>query len=221
VLRLGANFHLPVRIANVQPQSNDEASLRDARYGALVSIARDRSAAVIATAHHQEDQSETVLLALFRGAGPDGLAGMRARRTLADGIDLVRPLLRFSQAELRHACHVHALPYAVDPTNADRTLRRNAVRDALESLRPLFPGLDAAISRTAVVLSEERDASVRADLRRYVRDVLAAENDLRDVDFTHVEAAVRAMERGASGQFHIKPGVEMTIHRGVILQKDR
>jgi tRNA(Ile)-lysidine synthase len=221
VLRLAATFHIPVRVLALEPASRDEASLRDARYGALLSIARECGANVVATAHHQEDQSETVLLALFRGAGPDGLAGMRARRELAPGIDLARPLLHVSESDLRYACHAHALPYAVDPTNADTMLRRNAVRDALESLRPLFPGIDAAISRTADVLAEEQDGTVRADLRRHVRDVLAAEDDLRDVDFAHVEAAVRALERGSSGRFHIKPGVEMTIDRGVILQKER
>lgn len=211
VLRVGAALGLPVRVAALEGTVRDEAGLRDARYAALAAIARECGGGVIATAHHQEDQSETVLLALFRGAGPNGLAGMRARRPLEGGIDLGRPLLSFGEADLRYACHVHALPYAVDPTNADASIRRNAVREALDALRPLFPGLDAAIARTADVVGEELAGTSRAALRRHVRETLAADVGLRDVDFEHVEAAVRAMERGRSGRFHIKKSVEVHI----------
>jgi tRNA(Ile)-lysidine synthase len=213
VLRLGAAFGLPVRIVALDGAARDEASLRDARYAALASIAREANASVVATAHHREDQTETVLLGLFRGAGPSGLAGMRARRELAGGVDLARPLLKFGEADLRYVCHVHALPYAVDPTNADAGIRRNAVREALETLRPLFPGLDAAIARTADVVGEELAGSQRADLRRHVRETLAAEVGLRDVDFEHVEAAVRAMERGSSGRFHMRKSVILTLSK--------
>jgi tRNA(Ile)-lysidine synthase len=213
VLRLGAAFGVPVRVAVLDGTARDESSLRDARYAALTRIAREEAAGAIATAHHREDQSETVLLALFRGAGPDGLAGMRARRALEPGIDLARPLLKCGEAELRYACQTHALPYAVDPTNADAGIRRNAVREALGALRPLFPGLDAAIARTADVLSEELAGTRRAELRRRVRETLAEEAGLRDVDFQHVEAAVRAMERGRSGRFHMKKSVILSVSK--------
>jgi tRNA(Ile)-lysidine synthase len=220
VLRIAATYGLPVRIVALDPARRDEASLRDARYAALAAIARERGADAVATAHHREDQSETVLMALLRGAGPEGLAGMRVRRSLAPGVDLVRPLLPIAADELRYLCHVHALPYAVDPTNADRGLRRNALRAALDALRPLFPGLDAAVARTADMLAEELDGSERADLRRDVRAALAADEGLRDVDFAHVEAAVRTIERGGSGRFHMKKGVELRIERGEIVRDD-
>jgi tRNA(Ile)-lysidine synthase len=216
VLRLGATFGLPVAVLPLAPEQFDEAALRDARYAALVQLARDRNATAVATAHHREDQSETVLLALFRGAGVEGLAGMRSRRELAPGIDLVRPLLQIGALELRQYAHAHALPYAVDPTNADPRARRNAVREALEALRPLFPGLDAAVARAADLAGEDLAGSDRAALRRQVRAALGEQEGLRDVDFVHIEAAVRAMERGTSGRFHMKPGVELTIERGSI-----
>ena len=110
------------------PGDRNEALLREARYASLLECARRAGSTVVATAHHAEDQSETVLLALFRGTGPDGIAGMRVRRELAEGIDLARPLLAVPSDVLRQACHVRALPYAVDPTNADLGRRRNAVR---------------------------------------------------------------------------------------------
>jgi tRNA(Ile)-lysidine synthase len=216
-LRIGATHGLAVRVAALAGDRHDEAALREARYGALADLARAAGANVVATAHHREDQSETVLLALLRGAGPDGLAGMRARRPLEAGIDLARPFLRIAADDLRRVCQVHALPYAVDPTNADGGLRRNALRTALEALRPLFPGLDAAVARTAELLSEELAGTQRADLRREVRAALAAQEGLQDVDFVHVEAAVRAIERGGSGRFHMKKGVELQIERGVIV----
>lgn len=216
VLRIGATFGLPVRVVQLSGECRDEATMRAARYDALAEVAREWGANVVATAHHQEDQSETVVLALLRGTGPDGIAGMRPRRELVPGIDLARPLLRVAADDLRYYCHVHALPYAVDPTNADLGIRRNAVRQALDALRPLFPGLDAAVARTAELVGEEVEQSDRAAWRRRVRSALDAEEALRDVDFEHVEAAVRALERGHSGRFHMKTGIELEIAGGDI-----
>ena len=131
---------------------------------------------------------------------------MRARRSLAPALDLARPLLGVPSEELRGYCHARALPYAVDPTNADANLRRNAVREALAALRPLFPGLDSAVARAAELVAEERDGSRRAELREAVREELARQDDLRDIDFLHVEEAVRALEAGRTGIFQMKPG---------------
>ena len=221
VLRAGATFGIPVRVAALDLDARDEARLREARYAALATMARDTGASAVATAHHREDQCETVLLALFRGAGPDGLAGMPARRALAGPVDLVRPLLHRSAHELREYCHAQALPYAVDPTNADLGMRRNAVRSALEALRPLFPGLDAAVARSAEIVGAELASSDRAELRRQVRAALDDQEGLRDVDFAHVEAVVRALERGTSGCFHVRTGVNVIIERGEIARIDR
>ncbi len=221
VLRVAATFGLPVRVAAIEPGAGDEASLREARYAALARVAQTTGAQTVATAHNCEDQSETVLLALFRGAGPDGVSGMRPRRPLAENIELARPLLRIPAGDLRYYCHVHALPYAIDPTNSDADFRRNAIRQALEALRPLFPGLDAAVARSAELAGEEEAGTDRALFRRRIRRALEAEEGLRDVDFTHVEAAVRALESGRSGQFHMKSGVELRIERGAIAGIER
>lgn len=216
VLRIAASLELPVKIGRLEMGAASEKSLRDNRYRLLGAFARECGATAVATAHHGEDQSETVLLALLRGTGVEGIAGMRPRRPLEPGVDVVRPLLRIPGRELRYYCHVKTLPYAVDPGNADLSLRRNAVRSALDALRPLFPGLDEAIARTAEIAGEESEGTVRAGLRRHVRRQLAARDDLRDIDFAHIEAAVRALERGASGRFHMKAGVELEIDQGII-----
>jgi tRNA(Ile)-lysidine synthase len=215
-LRIAATFELAIEVIALEPVGDGENALRDARYAALTQAAQRCGATAVATAHHAEDQSETVLLALFRGAGPQGLTGMRLRRPLAGGIDLIRPLLRSSAGDLRGYCHAEGLPYAVDPTNADAERRRNAVREALAALRPLFPGLDEAVARAAHLAGEESHAPRRAELRRRIRERLVAEGALRDVDFTHVEAAVRALESGSSGSFYMKAGVRLEIERGAI-----
>jgi tRNA(Ile)-lysidine synthase len=213
VLEIAARYELPLHVFALEAPAHDEQSLRQARYGALLEAARRQNCSVIATAHHAEDQSETVLLALLRGAGPDGLRGMRARRPLDAGVDLARPLIGVSSDELRSYCHARALPYAVDPTNAEPALRRNAVREALTALRPLFPGLDEAVARAAALLSDEQDETERALIRRTLRRRLAEEAELRDIDFEHVEAAVRALEDGRTGIFYMKPGVSLRIER--------
>jgi tRNA(Ile)-lysidine synthetase-like protein len=216
VLQLAAQFQLPLEIVAYHGGDAGEEPLRAARYEALTAMAKRRGCTSVVTAHHAEDQSETVLLALLRGTGPAGLRGMEGRRRLAPGIDLARPFLRIPSERLRAYCHTRALPYAVDPSNARTTLRRNAVREALSALRPLFPGLDAAVARAADVVAEERAASSRARLRNAVREQLGKETELRDIDFLHVEEAVRALEDGRTGTFHMKAGIALRIECGAV-----
>ena len=216
VLRLGATLDTPVRIAALEPGAPDEATLRERRYLALADVAQELGCTVVATGHHAQDQSETVLLALFRGAGPQGLAGMRPRRTLAASLDLARPFLAIAPGDLLAYCLRIGLPYAVDPGNADLGLRRNAVRKALAALRPLFAGLDEAVARAATLVGDELEEADRAGLRKRVRSVVDEQDGLRDVDFRHVEAAVSALERGGSGDFYMKRGLALRIERGSI-----
>lgn len=213
-LRASAALGIPLHVVALEDQNTDEASLRDARYGALEALAVRCGAGVVATGHTAEDQTETLLLALFRGTGLAGLAGMRPRRELGSGVGLVRPLLRFERSLLRRYVFDAALPYAIDPSNRDLNLRRNAVRAALAALRPLFPGLDAAVARTADVVSGEASKSPSSGLRRQVREALGEQDALRDVDFAHVEAAVRALQTGGSGRFYMKAGVELRVEKG-------
>jgi tRNA(Ile)-lysidine synthase len=204
VLSLGARLDRPVRIAAV-PAGDDEASLRAARYAALERLARASGAAAIATAHCAEDQTETVLLALFRGSGLDGLAGMPPRRPLAPGIDLVRPFLRVTHAELHAELRRIGLPYALDPTNALLRYRRNALRARLDDLRADFPQLDASVARCAEIVRAERTGDERARARNDLRDRLRERDLLRDIPFERIEAALDA---APDARVFLKPGVE-------------
>jgi len=203
VLSLGARLERPVRVAAVRA-GDDEAALRTARYAALEAIARDCGANAIATAHCAEDQTETVLLALFRGSGPDGLAGMPPRRLLAEGLDLVRPFLRVTHAELHAELRRIGLPYALDPTNAQVRYRRNALRARLDDLRADFPQLDASVARCAEIVRAERSGDERARARKDLRDRLRERDLLRDIPFERIEAALDA---APGARVFLKPGV--------------
>ena len=206
VLSVAARLGRPVKIAALSGVAADEGSLREARYAELARIAREHGARTIATAHTAEDQTETVLLALFRGTGPDGLGGMPAERALDGDLRLVRPLLRAGHEELRAELARSGLPYALDPTNDDARYRRSAVRTALVALREEFPGLDRAVARCAEILRAERSGDPRALERRALRDRLRDEGLLRDIPFERIEAALTARP---DARVFLKPGLEL------------
>ncbi len=212
VLAAATALHAGVRTASLAPGAAGEARLRDERYAWLAVAAREAGARRVFAAHHAGDQTETVLLALFRGAGPEGLCGMAPIRPLGPGVDLVRPLLGVEPELLRSYCAAKHLPFALDPSNADRRYRRNAVRAALAELRPDFPRLDAAVARCAAILREERAEVPRARLRARLRaELLRTEGDVRDVTFERLEAAARALERGSHGRHFLRRGVELVL----------
>jgi tRNA(Ile)-lysidine synthase len=207
VLSIAARLSIPVRIAALDPAeiSADEATLRDARYAALTRLAQEVKARAVVTAHVAEDQTETVLLALFRGTGLRGLRGIPVRRPLAAGIEIVRPLLQLGHEALEAELGSSALPYVRDPTNTNIAYRRNAVREALSGLRGGFPRLDEAVARCAAIVAAELEEKGVAGARRRLRQTLEREVGLRDVSFERIEAALGARR----GRVHIKDGVEI------------
>jgi tRNA(Ile)-lysidine synthase len=192
VLSVAARLDRAVRIAAPPPGPDDEASLRERRYAELAAIAGSLGATTLATAHTAGDQTETVLLALFRGTGLSGLAGIAPVSSAAGGLTLVRPLLRASRADLEGHVRRSGLPYALDPTNALLRYRRNAVRAALVELRLAFPQLDRSVARCAHIVREELAGGDRAGARRRLRAELAARGELRDISFERIEAALDA-----------------------------
>ncbi len=212
VVATGATLGARVIAVSLPPGPAAEARLRDERYAALADIARGVGASHIFTAHHAADQTETVLLALFRGAGPAGLSGIPRTRELAPGLTLERPLLGVEPEELRAYCTLRHVAYALDPTNGDTAYRRNAVRATLPALRLAYPHLDAAVARCATILREERAGLPRAGVRERLRaELVAATGDARDVTFERLDAAARAIERGAAGRHFLRHGVEVVV----------
>lgn len=194
VLSVAARLQRGVLLAHPRVARDDEQTLREARYAALAALARDAGAAFVATAHTAEDQAETVLLALFRGSGLEGIAGMAPHRPLTGGITLLRPLLRVTHAELATELRRSGLPYAIDPTNAEARYRRNALRGPLAQLRLAFPHLDRAVARCAEIVRDELDGTTRATERRALRERLRAQGRLRDISFADIESALDAAD---------------------------
>jgi tRNA(Ile)-lysidine synthase TilS/MesJ len=117
-----------------------------------------------------------------------------------DGIALVRPVLRLTHAELATELRRSGLPYAIDPSNAERRYRRNALREPLDRLRDEFPHLDRAVARCAAIVRGEIEGTDRARSRRALRDGLRAQDALRDVPFERIEAAIDAARGTAAPQ---------------------
>ncbi|MFN8572879.1 MAG: tRNA lysidine(34) synthetase TilS [Gemmatimonadaceae bacterium] len=128
------------RAANVAPR---EAAWRAARWSFLRSVATSQGAA-IATAHTRDDQLETVVMRILRGAGTRGLVGLLAAS------DVVRPLLATGRSEVRAYADALRLEYMDDPSNQDRSYLRNRVRlDLLPALTRARPGLDQELHQLA------------------------------------------------------------------------
>lgn len=156
---LGVNFHRedaaprPARFVN-----GLENWARDERRAAFVRAAHQLDAQDVLLAHHRDDQSETVLWHLARGAGPDGLAGMRAQ-TKRDGLRLMRPLLSVSRETLRAYADRFELPVIDDPSNMQLEHTRNRIRHrVMPQLNESFPGFDQALARAAANAADVTDA---------------------------------------------------------------
>jgi tRNA(Ile)-lysidine synthetase-like protein len=155
VAELANHIGAPVRIgrADVAPKSEDDA--RNARYEFLRRVARELGATAIATGHTRDDQAETVLLHLTRGAGLAGLAGMRPER---DGI--VRPLLTLSRQDTVAVCAAAGITPREDPTNRSLRYARNRIRHrVLPELAKLNPEITSAIARLADTAATVADIS--------------------------------------------------------------
>jgi len=135
-----------------------EAAARVARYDFLAEVAHKLGAPSVAVAHHADDQAETVLLHLLRGAGVHGLAGMALRSPVPghEDLSLIRPLLRASRAEIEAYCQEHHLVPRHDSTNADTSLLRNAIRlEVLPFLAHYSPHVKPALARLAEIAAVE------------------------------------------------------------------
>ena len=129
-----------------------ETSAREARYAWLFALRERVGAALVFTAHHADDQTETVLMRALEGSGTGGLAGMRA----VTG-PLVRPLLRVSRVALARYARARELPVWVDPANSDPTHLRSWIRcDLLPSIRKRLPEVDARLRRLGSHAARER-----------------------------------------------------------------
>jgi tRNA(Ile)-lysidine synthase len=169
VSRVCGDFGVPLHTRDVYPDrcpGNVAANARRLRYEALAEIAASVGAAHVAVAHHAQDQLETVLIALGRGGGIDALSGMAWTRPLADGIQLVRPLLLATKACCEAMCAAAGIEGRRDPTNADpATVRGRLRRDVIAVIEELWPSAPLAAS-----LAAEDAAAARTVLEDVIAD---------------------------------------------------
>lgn len=147
------------------PQAGVEAEARRLRYAALADAAIAAGIGHVALAHHRDDQAETLLLQLLRGAGPHGLAGMAAARTDPHGVTFVRPLLDIPRAAIDAYASVAGLAWVDDESNAAHRHLRNAVRDVV------LPALVRVVAHAPATLA--RAARHQADAARLADDLAA------------------------------------------------
>lgn len=220
----------------VDPGASVQAAAREARYAALAKWASDRRLVAIATAHHADDQAETLLMRLDRGAGLSGLAAIRACRPLG-GVRLVRPLLGWRRAELKAIAA--AVATVDDPSNHDPRHDRSRFRALLAGIGS---GLDVErLAASAAHLAEAEEAlcwvtaeamrsrvshfpngRMLADLEGLPREItrrilarLVGEADSH-VDGPTLDTAMKRLEQGSTatvGRLKLSPGRRILVER--------
>lgn len=150
-----------------------EEAARELRYRFLFRIAEEQKAAAVATAHHANDQAETVLMHILRGSGIDGLCGIRSLalpNAFSDSIALIRPLLGIRRDEIEQFAEETGMPYREDHSNSDMSYTRNRIRlDLIPKLAEDYnPRIVEALCRLAEnagadqeILDRDAEAIVR------------------------------------------------------------
>jgi tRNA(Ile)-lysidine synthase len=137
-----------------------ETTARQVRYEFLAKIAQDEGITAIVTAHHADDQAETVLMHLIRGSGLQGLRGMQKVAPLPNHpkITLIRPLLAITRAQIEAYCIENHLRFRTDKSNLNTDYTRNAIRHTvLPTLETLNPDIRQALVRLSRVVQQETD----------------------------------------------------------------
>jgi tRNA(Ile)-lysidine synthetase-like protein len=205
-------------------RANLHAAARAARYSFLARVAQSSAAQAVAVAHHAGDQAETVLLHLLRGAGPEGLSGMRAvtpwenwglgtggwkkeehppnPQSPIPNLQLIRPLLSTTRDAIERYCAEHGLQPQRDPSNFDLGATRNRIRhDLLPRLIEYNPHIIAALGRTAQICAEEH-AFVLAALDQAWPQLAHERAGAVDVDGPAWRSLPVALQRAAIRRAH-------------------
>jgi tRNA(Ile)-lysidine synthase len=149
------NIALKIIRVNIIKKSGEslEAKARDTRYDAFKKLLKQND--ILITAHHQDDQAETFLYQLLRGAGLRGVSAMPQVSVLDKGF-LLRPLLNFSRNDLKKYAIYHKLNWIEDPSNQNTSFDRNYLRQSVfPLLKKRWPGTDKTFSRFAKHCAEQ------------------------------------------------------------------
>lgn len=180
-------YGLPIKVkqvaVNTGPRVSLEAAARDARYHAL---AQELTAGdLLLTAHHQDDQLETLLLALKRGLGPKGLAAMGAIQAFHQDKWLLRPLLDISRQQVEQFAVTHTIEHIEDESNLDNRFDRNFLRlEVIPALRARWPAIAVTSARSAQLCAEQQaliDDEVASRLPAMLQETANASSPVLDL----------------------------------------
>ncbi len=157
VEQLAQTWEIPFYLETANEPVNSEASARNWRYRVLNALALRHNYSCIVTGHTESDRAETLLYNLMRGTGADGLQALTWKRSGADGIFIVRPLLEVTRTQTAQFCQDFQLPIWEDSTNQDLKYKRNQIRhELIPYLRENFnPKVESALAQTAELLQAE------------------------------------------------------------------
>ncbi|HEY9797477.1 MAG TPA: tRNA lysidine(34) synthetase TilS [Leptolyngbyaceae cyanobacterium] len=154
VQQIAQSWAIPFYLKTASEVTTSEAAARHWRYQALSEIAQAEGFQNVVTGHTKSDRAETVLYNLIRGTGADGLQALTWQRPLAEGLQLVRPLLEITRKETFQFCQQQHLPIWEDAYNQDLKYARTRIRhELLPYLQTHFnPQVETALAQTAEVL---------------------------------------------------------------------
>jgi len=211
------------------------------RYRFLIDVSRNHQQVKIATGHTRSDLAETFLIKLLRGSGSRGLGSIYARKDNS----IIRPLLIFSQEEIRDFLERNDIPFYPDYTNEDITLLRNRIRNILlPELKKIEPGIEDHLFNTTTIIQDEYDYFIRQShdylkqnlildrvlqldplkkqhpaLRRFVlREYIChLKGDLLDINFSHIENILFHQSCAKSSSL---PGLALKCRKGYLYPRD-
>ena len=221
-----------------------ETAARELRYKFLSKVREEINFDAIALAHHANDQAETILMRLLRGATSAGLSGMKISATSEYGV-LLRPLLRFKKSELENYCRSRKISPRIDETNFELDATRNKIRlELLPTLKNFNPAIVETLCRLGEISAEENNfitSEVEKIFPQVVQDnsILQSEflklpvalqrqvvkkflGDVKDFGFTHFEEVRKVLTNNLSGvelphklRAHLKRG-KLTVVKNFI-----
>jgi len=243
VLAIARDYQLPavVERQDVRAFAGHGRSLEEAarivRYAFLARVAHERKLEVIATGHTADDQVETILMHLLRGAGPTGLAGMRPSTELegwvdlgdSQGLRLVRPLLETTRQATELYCRQNGLQPIADPSNRSPAFFRNRIRmELVPMLESYNPSIREVVLRMGEVMRAEADFLAAATEDAWSRTVREAGPHSLAIDRARFTGLPRAVQRSTMreavarlwpsvrdfGFDHIEQAVEFIVRPG-------
>ena len=190
-----------------------ELAARELRYQWFDETARENGCQAIAVAHHQNDQAETLLLNLKRGAGLRGLAGMRpisANPTAPESVPIVRPLLCTTRDYIEHYLRdIRGMKWVTDSTNNDLTISRNAVR---EQLKNYSKAEIEHMARTAEIIQGYTDILDGRNTRE--AGIAKLYESIRDCGFAEIDKIYDVLKKGDGGKVFRSKTHLATIKKG-------